>query len=158
VLCLALVPWAAAPGPAAGSSCSEAVLADWFDNGRVDRLYALGCYEGAVDAVPSDIRDYSDAEEVILRARQSAVRGKLAPGGIDPTPDDPSGGAGRSGEADASRAAASSAGTSSPPFALLVLGGLATALLVAGGLGARARGDARSGDVSDDAPQDEPKE
>jgi hypothetical protein len=76
----------------AATPCAKKVLADWFDNGRIDRLYPLHCYEEAIDAIPSDIRDYANAEEVISRALQSALRGQLAPGGPDPTPgDDPTG-------------------------------------------------------------------
>jgi hypothetical protein len=30
---------------AAAPPCAERVIADWSDNGRVDRLYALHCYE-----------------------------------------------------------------------------------------------------------------
>ena len=69
------------------------MLADWFDNGRIDRLYPLNCYEEAIDAIPDDLRDYADAEDVITRALQAALRGDLAPGGADPTPndDDPTG-------------------------------------------------------------------
>jgi len=50
------------------------VLLDWSDNGRVDHLYRLSCYEDALDDLPSDIRDYTDAADVIERALYSAVR------------------------------------------------------------------------------------
>ena len=50
--------------PGGRAACSERVLADWFDNGRIDRVYALQCYEEAIDALPTDIRDYTDAEDV----------------------------------------------------------------------------------------------
>ena len=49
---------------AAATACGDKVLADWFDNGRIDRLYPLHCYEDAIDAIPDDLRDYADAEEV----------------------------------------------------------------------------------------------
>ena len=54
---------------------------------------SANCYEEAIDAIPDDLRDYADAEDVITRALQAALRGELAPGGADPTPndDDPSG-------------------------------------------------------------------
>jgi hypothetical protein len=71
---------------ATDSSCGDAVLRDWFDNGRVDRLYALACYEEARASLPQDIRDYSDADEVIRRALSAAARGTLARGGLDPSP------------------------------------------------------------------------
>jgi hypothetical protein len=58
----------------AASPCGERVLLDWSDNGRVDRLYRLSCYEDALDDLPADIRDYTDAADVIERALYSAVR------------------------------------------------------------------------------------
>jgi hypothetical protein len=158
-------------GPAAASAataCGDKVLADWFDNGRIDRLYPLHCYEDAIDAIPDDLRDYADAEEVISRALQSALRGQLAPGGRDPTPgdsaDDPSGTPGSSGNSGgpsdptgSGSEALPEVDTSAPsslPIPLLVLGGMSIALLAAGGLGylsrRRAAGDDTPGD--DDLP------
>ncbi len=77
------------PATAMASPCGDKVLADWFDNGRIDRLYPAHCYEDAIDAIPRDLRDYANAEEVILRALQASLRGELDPGGPDPSPDDP---------------------------------------------------------------------
>ena len=99
VLALAVSGFAAlatATPAAAATECGKKVLADWFDNGRIDRLYPLNCYEEAIDAIPDDLRDYADAEDVITRALQAALRGDLAPGGADPTPgdDDPTGSGG----------------------------------------------------------------
>ena len=86
-LALTALTLAGAATAAASSKCGEQVLADWFDNGRIDRLYPLHCYEEAIDAIPNDIRDYADAEEVISRALQAALSGNLAEGGCDPTPE-----------------------------------------------------------------------
>lgn len=140
-----------APADAAAKTvCGDKVLADWFDNGRIDRLYPLHCYEDAIDAIPDDLRDYADAEQVINRALQSALRGRLAPGGQDPTPGDSSdggtpGGPGSGGPDDPNgsgtgggQVAAPEVDTSAPstvPIPLLVLGGMSIALLAAGGLG-----------------------
>jgi hypothetical protein len=114
-------------GATAATPCAEAILADWYVDGRIDRLYALPCYEQAIDAVPPDIRDYTDAQEVIARAFQ-AVSGRRieprtpqGPVGHTPPPSVPP-----------------VVVTSSPnaiPLPLIVLAGLATTLLVAGGLG-----------------------
>jgi hypothetical protein len=136
------------PGTAsAATPCGKKVLADWFDNGRIDRLYPLHCYEEAIDAIPRDLRDYADAEDVISRALQAAVNGQLAPGGDDPTPgDDPIGGPGTSGPGDpndpdpdpgepTAAPEVDETGLSSLPVPLLVLGGMSIALLAAGGLG-----------------------
>jgi hypothetical protein len=154
VLALSAVSTLVVASPAnAATACGKKVLADWFDNGRVDRLYPLNCYEEAIDAIPDDIRDYADAEEVITRALQAALRGELAPGGRDPTPndDDPSDGNGSGGGADdgsddgsggtgsgdnpQAAPGVDTSGPSSIPIPLLVLGGMSIALLAAGGLG-----------------------
>ena len=136
----------AGPAGAATSPCGKKVLDDWWDNGRVDRLYPLHCYEEAIDGFPADIRDYSDAEQVISRALQAAVGGNLASGGQDPSPDDDAGerdpgapvpgGPEDPGANGGSEAAPDvDGGTSSVPIPLLVLGGMSLALLAAGGLG-----------------------
>ena len=150
----------------AATECGKKVLADWFDNGRIDRLYPLNCYEEAIDAIPDDLRDYADAEDVITRALQAALRGDLAPGGADPTPndDDPNGpGNGNGGSGDGGsdgnggggnpQAApdVDTSGPSSVPIPLLVLGGMSIALLAAGGLGylSRRRNAAHAGAPDD---------
>ena len=153
VLALAVSGFAAlatATPAGAATECGKKVLADWFDNGRIDRLYPLNCYEEAIDAIPDDLRDYADAEDVITRALQAALRGELAPGGADPTPndDDPtsgSGGDGSGGNGDSGGGGSGdnpqaapdvdTSGPSSVPIPLLVLGGMSIALLAAGGLG-----------------------
>jgi hypothetical protein len=71
----------------AATKCGQQVLGDWYDNGRIDKLYPLNCYEEAIDAIPDDIGPYVDAEDVITRALQSALRGNLDEGGCDPSAD-----------------------------------------------------------------------
>ena len=152
---------------ASATACGDKVLADWFDNGRIDRLYPLHCYEDAIDAIPEDLRDYADAEEVISRALQSALRGELAPGGRDPTPGDSSdngknpgaGGGGPNDPSDPGSSGGSQAlpevdtsGPSSVPIPLLVLGGMSLALLAAGGLGYLSR---RRQAAHEDVPPDD---
>ena len=66
-----LAPPTSAVGAAA---CADQVLLDWYDNGRVDRVYRLTCYEDAITALPPDVRDYTDAANVLERALQSAAR------------------------------------------------------------------------------------
>jgi hypothetical protein len=147
----------------AATPCGKKVLSDWFDNGRIDRLYPLNCYEEAIDAIPPDIGPYSDAEDVITRALQAALNGNLAPGGPDPTPgDDPTtpGGGTPTDPTDPTdpngnpQAApgVDTSGPSSVPIPLLVLGGMSLALLAAGGLGylSRRRQAAHADDDVDD--------
>jgi hypothetical protein len=157
-----------AAGPAAAqTNCGKKVLDDWYDNGRVDKLYPLHCYEEAIDAIPKDLDPYVNAREVINRALQSALNNELAPGGCDPTPDGEgndcrqagspspggSGGSGGPGGPEASPEVDSS-GASSIPVPLIVLGGMSVALLAAGGLGylSRRRLNAESGEPGDDFP------
>jgi hypothetical protein len=66
--------FASVAADASASACERRVLTDWSDNGRVDGVYALSCYEGAIDALPVDLRDYTNAEEVIGRALTAAIR------------------------------------------------------------------------------------
>ena len=164
---VASLSFASAAG--AATKCGERVLADWYDNGRIDKLYPLNCYEEAIDAIPNDIGPYVDAEDVITRALQGALRGELAPGGCDPTADGSAddcknqGGNGNQGdESNNGNSGPDStgqvlppvdtSGPSSVPVPLLVLGGLSLALLAAGGLGyvSRRRQAAHADDVGDD--------
>jgi hypothetical protein len=111
-----------APSTGAGAAaCSQQVLTDWSDNGRIDRLYPLRCYDEAIAALPPDIRDYTNAEAVIERALTSAVRTRPA----------------------SARTATAASDSSSPPTVVLVVAGASLALLVAGALGHfRRRGSA----------------
>jgi hypothetical protein len=126
---------------AKGTKCGEEIVADWFDNGRIDRIYPLHCYEEAIDAIPSDIRDYADAADVIHRALESALNGHLAPGGPDPTPGTRPVGSGTgngtdgAGNPQAVGPDVNSSGPSSVPIPLLILGGISLALVAAGALG-----------------------
>ncbi len=117
VLVLSAVAALSVASPAsAATPCGKKVLADWFDNGRIDRLYPLNCYEEAIDAIPADLRDYADAEEIITRALQAALNGNLAPGGADPTPDDSDpGGTGNGGNGGSATARATAPATRRKP-------------------------------------------
>lgn len=158
----------------ATTKCGQQVLADWYDNGRIDKLYPLNCYEEAIDGIPDDIGPYVDAEEVITRALQGALHGEVVQGGCDPSADGSkddcarqlggssnggNGGQGEngSGEDDPGGQAAPEIDTSSPssvPVPLLVLGGMSILLLGAGGLGylSRRRQAAHADDFGDDEP------
>ena len=117
-------------GRAAEQECSASVLADWFDDGRIDRVYALPCYEDAIATLPPDLRDYTDAQDVIGRALTSAARGRPdAPAGENP------------GEAQATADAieVSSASTFPLPLPLILLFGVALTALAAGAFSSLAR-------------------
>jgi len=118
---------AASSTAVAATPCSKAILDDWLDNDRIDRIYELSCYEAAIDAIPEDIRIYTNAEEVISRAFQSVSGKRLErqlegrskveppPPGVVP--------------------AVSSSASTAFPLPLLVLGGMSIVLLAAGGFG-----------------------
>jgi len=165
-----------APSSAMASACGDKVLADWFDNGRIDRLYQAHCYEEAIDAIPEDLEQYTDAQEVIGRALQASLRGELDTGGVDPTPgDDPSSGPGTPGTpgnpndpsaggpgggdpGDPGTEATpdvDTTGISSVPIPLLVLGGMSIMLLAAGGLGYLSRRRAAARDDGARGPDDD---
>jgi hypothetical protein len=99
----------ALPAPALAAGCGEAVVADWRDNGRIDRVYAPRCYREAVKELPEDVLVYSSAQSDISRALQSRVE-----------------------QSAATQAAADMSGTSHLKLPLLVLGTLALVLLTAG--------------------------
>jgi hypothetical protein len=164
-----------ASSAAATTKCGAQVLADWYDNGRIDKLYPLNCYEEAIDGIPDDIGPYVDAEEVITRALQGALHGDLSQGGCDPSADGskddcarlPGGGSkggddgsggdnGSDPNADPPGVApdVDTSGPSSVPIPLLVLGGMSILLLGAGGLGylSRRRQAAHADEFGDDDP------
>lgn len=156
----------AVPGVASASACGDKVLADWFDNGRIDRIYPLNCYEEAIDSIPADLVDYTNVQEVISRALAAATSGDLDPGGQDPTPRGPAEpsdptdsdpgaptdpGSGSTGSGSEVTPDVDTSGPSSVPIPLLLLVGMSIALLGAGGLGylSRRRNAVASNDALD---------
>ena len=61
-----------ASGAAAATPCWKSLLNDWYD-GRIDKSYAIHCYQDALHHLPADVQTYSSAHDDILRALQSAV-------------------------------------------------------------------------------------
>jgi hypothetical protein len=66
--------------PAMAASCGKEVVNDWYDNGRVDKIYPLACYREAIRILPTDVIDYSNAKEEIGRALAYAKQGQGDPG------------------------------------------------------------------------------
>jgi hypothetical protein len=149
------------PGTATATPCGTLVLDDWLDDGRIDRLYDLACYEDAVESMPEELRIYANAEEVIGRALQAASRGKLDAGGRDPTPDQGDPGASPPGappddptppgEGPMAAADVDTTNLTAVPLPLIVLAAMSLVLLAAGGLAAlRRRRAANELDAPDD--------
>jgi hypothetical protein len=70
----------AGPAAAASKSCGDDVIADWYGDGRVDKVFPLHCYQDAIRSLPVDVLDYSNAKQDILRALAFAKKGKQDPG------------------------------------------------------------------------------
>ena len=110
--------------PAAGAtSCRQQVIEDWSDNGRVDRVYGLDCYQAAIGSLPPDIRDYTDAHDSIERALAIAVRAKSGSPPASPS------------RSLAAAQPVATSGSGALPLSLIALGGLAAGTLAAGSLG-----------------------
>jgi hypothetical protein len=149
-----------APAASKGSStaCWKTLINDWYD-GRIDGVYAIHCYRDALSHLPSDVDTYSSARDDIQQALQKRITesrnghtttttagGGGAGGGGGGT----GGGSGSDGSNDGGSQAAGgpiggaiNAGkpgsADSLPIPLLVLGGVALVLMVAGGAGFVAR-------------------
>jgi hypothetical protein len=106
----------------AAVSCHQQLIADWSDNGRVDRIYQLDCYQQAIEAMAPDIRDYTDAQETIELALTQAVRSKSGTKRAAPA------------RSLAAAAPVETSGSTPLPLPLLALGALGAAALVAGGV------------------------
>ena len=91
VVVLAALTLSAGAGPAfAAKSCGKQVIDDWYDNGRVDRIYELQCYRDAIKQLPVDVKTYSSAKEDIERALAFARQGKQDTSSSPPQPSPPS--------------------------------------------------------------------
>lgn len=113
---------------ASAAPCEQKVLTDWSDNGRVDGMYPLHCYQSALTSMPSDLRDYTNASDAISRALARATTG------------------GPSASSERLRRVAAGSGgqiagpgPSAVPIPLLMLAGLSSGVLAAGALGWVAR-------------------
>ncbi|MSO96132.1 MAG: hypothetical protein EXQ81_10135 [Thermoleophilia bacterium] len=144
-------------------SCAQQVIDDWFDDGRINKIFPLRCYTQAIKTLPPDLLIYGNAEEEIKRALAFAKQGKPDPGGKDPTPattktdttktdttktDTTKTDTTKTDLSETGATATNTSGASSVPIPLLVLGGLAVLLLAAGSAGylrRRANGDDGNG-------------
>jgi hypothetical protein len=125
------------------STCSKALIHDWYVDGRVDKTYPVHCYREALRSIPEDQLIYGTLRDDLNRALQATIRkhnGNVGPNTPVP-PDDKNGGGGPLGGGGgggkgggffgwlADKLGPSTADTI--PIPLLVLGGLALTLLLA---------------------------
>ena len=154
---------AAAAGAASRSAppCWKVLINDWYD-GRIDGIYAIHCYRDALQHLPADVDTYSSARDDIRQALQKRITQGHTGGGAN-NGGGGNGGAGGgtsgSGGSSGGGSSGSSSGSGSTdggpipnainnlgpkkadslPVPLLVLGGVAVALMAAGGAGFLAR-------------------
>jgi len=109
----------------AATPCGKQVAQDWGDNGRIDGIYKLRCYEEGIDALPQEILDYTNAEDVIRQAYLSVGGGNRP--GPPPSNDDQQ-------PPPQLAPAVDTSSTTDLPMPVFVLGALALVLLGAGAL------------------------
>ncbi len=127
-------------GTAQASKCSNALIHDWYVDGRIDQTYPVHCYREALNDIPEDQIVYGTLRDDLTRALQSVIRkhnGHVGPGTLVPGaggPGGPGGAAGGKHDEGFFHWLAKKIGPSSAdsiPVPLLVLGGLALALIAA---------------------------
>jgi len=126
------------------SACSSALIRDWYNDGRIDGTYPVHCYREALKDIPEDQLVYGTLRDDLTRALflvNQRHHGNITPNTMIPGAggggDDPNSGGGQSGGTQdkgffhwlAKKIGPNSA--NSVPVPLLVLGGLALALIAA---------------------------
>ncbi len=134
-------------GTAQASKCSSALIHDWYVDGRIDQTYPVHCYREALKQIPEDQIVYGTLRDDLSRALASVIRshnGDVGPNTPVPGAGGPGGGTPSGGKHDegffhwlAKKIGPSTA--NSVPIPLLVLGGLALALIGAAGVSFFAR-------------------
>jgi hypothetical protein len=137
----------------AAKPCWERVIDDWVDNGRIDGVYSARCIAAAREHVPEDIRTYTDIIDKLDAYRQAIVRtpqgtggsgsgsgsssksdNKVKPSSKAPEPE-PDVGPEKDEGPISSALGYKTDDASSIPLPLIILAGLALALMAAGGAG-----------------------
>lgn len=150
LLLLATLLAVALPGPAsaAGSPCRNKVFNDWYPDGKIASTYPVACYRDALKHMSPDASIYSSLGDDVRAAMRAAMRrsqglsaplqvgqGPKAPGAdnvknvlvsVHKTEHDPS-------------STGVVAAASSAPLPILLLGGIALALVAAGAIGVGVR-------------------
>jgi hypothetical protein len=132
------------------SACGDALIRDWYVDGRIDNTYPVHCYREALKTIPEDQIVYGTLRDDLNRALENTLRdhhGDVT--GATPVP--PSGGGGGDSSSGSDSGShdkgffhwlAKKIGpdtANSVPVPLLVLGGLALALIAAAAISYGAR-------------------
>jgi hypothetical protein len=56
------------------SKCSQALIHDWYVDGRVDKTYPVHCYREALRDIPEDQIVYGTLRDDLTRALQAVIR------------------------------------------------------------------------------------
>jgi hypothetical protein len=73
--------FAIAPGAApAAEECWKTLVNDYWADGRLDRTYRTSCYRDAIEKLPPDVQQYSDAQDDLRRALAGAIRDRYEGG------------------------------------------------------------------------------
>lgn len=153
VLLLAAVVGTTSAGEAQArtfSKCSAALIRDWYVDGRIDKTYPVRCYREALRDIPEDQIVYGTLRDDLTRALASVIRANdghvtpetLVPPGIGGSGGDGDGAGGSKGDDGFFGWLANTLGpdtAESVPVPLLVLAGLALALMAAAGISFVAR-------------------
>ena len=132
------------------STCSKALIHDWYVDGRVDKTYPVHCYREALKQIPEDQIIYGTLREDLNRALQATIRQHgghvtrdtlVVPlaGGSNNGGDGPNAGATGDGVFHWLAKKLGPSTADSIPIPLLVLGGLAFTLMAAAGVSYVAR-------------------
>ena len=135
------------------STCSKALVHDWLVDGRVDKTYPVHCYREALKSIPEDQLVYGTLRDDLNRALANTIRKHN--GHVDNDTPVPGAGGGGGGGGGSGGGGGDPGGTGgvfhwvahtlgpntadSVPVPLLVLGGLALALIAAAGISFFAR-------------------
>ena len=80
---IAAVVALAGPGTAsAATPCWQQLVNDYWADFRVDKVYPVSCYREAMEALPRDVEEYSDAQDDLRSALLAAIRVQRGEGGF----------------------------------------------------------------------------
>lgn len=132
------------PATASAATCWKELVNDYWADNRVDRTYPISCYREAMEKLPDDVQEYSDAQDDLRRALLAAIRDDRDSGGYsDPDQDEVAVGTSDDGGGKGFFAQVieklGPKNADSIPVPLLVLGSLALLLIGAAGVSYLAR-------------------
>ena len=76
------------PTTASAATCWRELVNDYWADNRVDNTYPISCYREAMEKLPRDVQEYSDAQDDLRRALLLAIRDNRSNGGFGDTTDE----------------------------------------------------------------------